>query len=182
MHSFPSDVVLDDNIAHTPGWMYCAERDKTEHPQFICCRLLLKWSGCSPYLATTTYIGHASTGMNNVVPKILKAGEHSCVIISVVAMWIPFQKSCVPCYPLHSAYTSTMSANLKLVCVNEQAGDSLSDSHPPLPNSTIPFYIFTHTSVKSLDYSSPETVAKGTQKILVGVTLAFILFYKITYL
>lgn len=37
-------------------------------------------------------------------------------------------ENCVPCYPLHSAHTSAMSANLILLYVNEQAGDSLSDS------------------------------------------------------
>lgn len=135
-------------------------------------------------MATTTYIGHISTEMNNVVLKILKeAGDHSCVIISIVAMHIPFQKSCVPCYPPHSAHTSTLSANLILLCVNEQQGIAcpIPVRPPPPQNSAIPFYIFTHTSAKFLDYSSPETVAKGTQKSLVYVSLAFILFYKITF-
>jgi len=70
--------------------------------------------------------------MSNVVLKVLKeTGHHSCVIISLVVMQIPFQKSCVLCNPLHLAHTSTMSANLILVYINEQAGDSPSDSCPP---------------------------------------------------
>lgn len=96
------------------------KEQERESPHFICFSLFLKSSGCSPYLATTNYIGHISTEMNDVVLKILKqAGDCSGVIISVVAMQIPFQKGCVPCYSLHSAHTSTMSGNLTLLCVNE---------------------------------------------------------------
>lgn len=62
-------------------------------------------------------------------------------------------------------HTSTMSANPIPECVCEQAGDSLPHSLPKDQNSTIPFYIFTHPSAKSLDCCSPETVEKKDTKI-----------------
>lgn len=75
VHSFPPDFVLDMNIVHIPGCMYCAEHDKKtpknkrESPQFL---LLLNWSDCSLCLAATTYIWHVPTEMHDIGLKVLK--------------------------------------------------------------------------------------------------------------